>query len=122
MKKLILLALLTTSCATGMKEYKAKGYTDEDMALMKPYVREYSSRISSSIAFGGAFSNIKTEDTLKTVFCNCYKKHGDLCRKPSSELGDKDKTLWAKSNAAELALKSQLFGSGPTLDNDECEI
>jgi hypothetical protein len=116
----LLLTLTLNACATYMKDYKARGYSDEDMALIKPYLVQYNRRLIGIGPFGTVGYNPDEEANMKTIFCNCYKTHGELCRKPSSELGNKDKTLWIKSNAAEIALKTQAMGNGPTLDNDEC--
>lgn len=115
-----LLLTMLTSCATYIKDYKAKGYSDADMALIKPYIEQYNRRLIAIGPFGSFEYSPSEEANLKTIFCNCYKTHGELCRKPSAELGDKDKTLWIKSNAAEIALKSEAMGNGTTLDPDEC--
>lgn len=128
MRNLVLfLTILLCSCASLKNDLKAKGYSDADIELIKPHFNLYNRQLITFQPFVGATINAATEQNLKTIFCNCYKKHGELCRKPSAELGDQDKTLWAKSNAAEMALKAQNAGditramsSVGTLDSDAC--
>lgn len=132
MKKLFLLATLSLAgCASQrlQKDWQARGYTDADKALIMPHFDGYNRQLAASKSnpFMAASQNAQVEQSLRTTFCNCVKKLGDGCRKPSAALNDSEKALWAKSNAAEMALKAQhngdlvaSMGDLGTVDPDQC--
>jgi len=71
--------------------------------------------------------NSQVEQQLRNVFCNCVKKLGDKCREKPDSLNEQEKQLWAKSNAAEMALKAQhggdlvaTMGNLGAVDPDQC--
>jgi|GEM_PF-3167232 len=131
---LIVISLILAGCASQQlqKEWQARGYTESDKALIMPHFDQYTRQLAaaktaSGNVFMAASQNSGVEQNLQNVFCNCVKKLGDKCRKPSAEVGETDKQLWAKSNGAEMALKAQhngnlvaSVGDAGTVDPDQC--
>lgn len=128
----LLLLLVITACASQLhKEWEARGYSKEDQVLIKPqadiYLRQLAAAGSSMSKFSATSQVNKVESQISTIFCNCYKKLSDGCRKTSASLQPKDKDLWAKSNGAEAALKAYYastiegaVGGLGKLDPDQC--
>lgn len=125
---LLILSVTLTGCAGAQlqKEWtEQRGYTDAEMALIRPHAAEYQKTVawgmSSSTAFNSAPS-IEAERRVRTIYCACIKKLGsDRCRKKPEGLSEADKELWAKGNAAEMALVSMSYGApGRQVDPAEC--
>jgi len=127
----LVLTLLTASCASGslQREWKARGYSDTEKALIKPHLDNYNSQMSGarSSFFGMVTQHSNIEEQLRNVFCNCHKKLGSKCREKVETVPEDLKQLWAKSNAAEMALKMQhnldpvaAMAGTSSLDPDVC--
>jgi hypothetical protein len=130
----LLLTLSLVACASQklQKEWDTRGYTESDKALIMPYFNQYNSQLAAAKTnttnpFMAASDNGQVEASLRTTFCNCVKKIGDACRKPGATVSKADLQLWAKSNAAEMALKAQhnlnivaAAGGLGSVDPDQC--
>jgi len=107
----LLLTLTVSACASGslQREWKARGYSDAEKALIKPHLDGYNRQLSGarSSFFGMVTQHGNTEEQMRNVFCNCQKKLGPKCREKVETVPEDLKQLWAKSNAAEMALKMQ---------------
>ncbi len=108
MKYILILTLV--ACATINQSWKEqRGYSDEDIALAKPYFDEYNKMMSTAATFGStAYNNsavVNTGNKIFKIFCNCFKKLGSKCQQKPVGLTEDEKRLWAKSNGAESILE-----------------
>lgn len=115
MKNLICVLILTISivgCAQNKikNEWSAKGYSKEDVKLIENYFGEYYDM--SAAATSGTIMASSTSDKYRRIFCGCYAKLGEKCRENPTGLNAKDKDLWAKSNAAEMASAAHSGSNG----------
>ena len=127
----LVLTFTLSACASGslQREWKARGYSDAEKALIKPHLDGYNRQLSGarSSFFGMVTQHSNIEAQLQNIFCNCQKKLGPKCREKVDTVPEELRQLWAKSNAAEMALKMQhnldpvaaLAGTS-SLDADAC--
>lgn len=108
MKYLLLIAVLTLSCATSpesqKKELIKQGYSKKDVNLVHKYKLKYlqshARALSSRSAFDSSGLNNST-NKLRRIFCNCVKVNGEQCtNKSSGKLTGKKQLLWAKGHSA----------------------
>lgn len=133
---ILLSASFLVSCAGAQLQNEMeqkRHYSSEDMQLIKEQAKPYAQILAAGMSQSNAFNTAPRADAerrLRTVWCNCFKKLGDQCRKAPSGLSKTEKSLWVKANAAELANgsmgTSRLLVGGDTrpteiYDGAECE-
>lgn len=79
---------------------------------------------SQSNAFNST-PKAQSESRVRSIFCGCVKKLGKKCQQKPTDLKGDERFMWAKSNAAESALKAisqaeNPFQSESSVDPAEC--
>lgn len=113
------------SCAglavDGLKS--SRGYTDSDITEINKYIDEYKMWISSGNMQSNQFNSTPREkalDRVRSIYCSCVRKFGaEKCAKSGAKLTGEDRQIWAKGNAAEMAIKTS-YVQGNTVDSAEC--
>jgi hypothetical protein len=128
---MICLVTIAVSGCAGValkKEWSEKrGYSESEISEVMDQMQPYRKRLIASDMASNRFNTAPRqaeEATLKTVWCNCWKKLKDKCQQSSKGLSQEDRALWLKANAVEMA-----FAAGETaldarpntkLDGAEC--
>lgn len=133
MRILTMLILLSFSgCAGAQLETDMKderGYSENEVSAIYKQTERYKAYLLNAQMRGNRFNNspeIAARDQLRKVWCGCYKRLGDRCRKPARGLASVDYPLWLGANAAEMAFASQetsfdIASESTTLDGAFCQ-
>lgn len=129
----ILVSVLSSGCSNLAlkKEWQERGYTESEINTIEPYRKSYMNMLGSGGAgstFGSSLENGENQKRVRNIFCSCVKKLDTKCQKKPEGLTGSDLDLWAKANAAEMALRQyssiNKFGSFNTsvgaVDPAEC--
>lgn len=124
----ILCLTIATGCAGAalQKEWEnERGYSKADIDLVVPHYRAYNRALASAQYASNAFNSAplhNAENKMKAIYCGCRKQLGDKCQQKPDALDEKQKTLWAKANAAEMALRTVASASASEIDPAECDV
>ncbi len=106
-KILMLVMAATLGACAGQQmqtEWTSRGYSKPDqdaiLAQWKVYLEEKLSAERSSNAFNTSPKH-EFNTRMTKIFCACYKKIGEKCRKSPDGLSPEDKALWVKANAVD---------------------
>lgn len=130
MKTLAIIALAVLSgCAAGglRSQWVSRGYSEADIAEIHKYEDGYLNTLGRGAGASNAFDTsqqVNAENRIRSIFCACIVKLGDKCRQNPEGLSESDRTLWAKSNAAEDALRGFSMAQLPLVpmsDTDPAE-
>lgn len=107
---LVTMAFLMVGCASHTKKmWQDRGYSEAEVKEIEPYTKEYIDILAKGSSQSNAFNSTpkaQSDNRVRSIFCSCVKKLGKKCQQRPVDLKGDDRTLWAKSNAAESALKA----------------
>lgn len=128
MKSVMLLSFIISlsSCVSSQlnKDYYARNYSTKDEELMTPSRKQFADLLvggSTNLMFASLDNSEGKAQGAKTIqqyYCNCMKKLGDKCLGNSKDIAEENKSLWAKGNSAEMALRA--YGYEHLVDKDLC--